>query len=230
MAEARCTYCRSGDFPFEAHFLDLAWLLLERGADVNARDRRGSTPLLLAMEWGSHEIAEFLLEHGARPNVTKIDGKTPLHLVFEGAEYYSEGEEAEILVASVVRSLLDRGADVNAEDRNHTTPLLLAIRRKMYDVARILLERGADPNVKNDKGKTPLHLLLERSIHDHDDINSVLVVERLLLEHGADVNAQDKNKITPLQLASNHQRLEIAQIILGRTDAGQDQVMLYMAL
>ena len=87
----------------------------------------------------------------------------------------------------------------------------------MDDIAQICLERGAEPNVKNNKGKTPL---LERKCHENDNANEVLVVERLLLECGANVNSQDEDGITPLHLASNHERLEIAQILLDRSNTG----------
>ena len=90
----------------------------------------------------------------------------------------------------------------------------------MDDIAQICLERGAEPSVKNNLGKTPLHLLLERKCHENDNANEVLVVERLLLECGANVNSQDEDDITPLHLASNHERLEIAQILLDRSNTG----------
>ena len=61
--------------------------------------------------------------------------------------------------------------DVDAQDEDHTTPLLLAVDRHMDDIAQICLERGAEPNVKNNKGKTPLHLLLERKCHENDNVN-----------------------------------------------------------
>ncbi|KAH8991188.1 ankyrin repeat-containing domain protein [Lactarius akahatsu] len=95
--------------------------------------------------------------------------------------------------------------------------------QKSYEIARVLLRHGAEPNVKNEDGKTPLHLLLERKFHDSDDVNDVLVVERLLLECGADVNARDEDNITPLHLASNHRRLEIAQVILDCDGAEKDR-------
>jgi ankyrin repeat protein len=88
-----------------------------------------------------------------------------LHLLLEG-DFSSKDD-----IPDLARLLLDRGADVNAQDQNHATPLLLAAERRMDDIARILLEHGADPNVKNIRGKTPLHLLLERKIfNDYDDV------------------------------------------------------------
>ena len=113
--------------------------------------------------------------------------------------------------------LLDCGIDVDAQDKDHNTPLLLAVDRHMNNIAQICLEHGAEPNVKNNMGKIPLHLLLERNCPEND-VSKVLVVERLLLECGADVNAQDEDGITPLHLASKHEKLEIAQILLDRSN------------
>jgi ankyrin repeat protein len=112
-----------------------------------------------------------------------------------------------------VRLLLQHGADVNAQDKYNTIPLLQAIKRKMYDITRILLAWGAEPNVKNDGGKTPLHLLLEGEFSNDDDIPDLA---RLLLEHGADVNAQDQTHATPLLLAAERHMDDIARILLER--------------
>jgi ankyrin repeat protein len=209
---------------YKSHFKDEEILissparsLLEHGADVNAQDKDHITPLLLAMQRNMYEIVRILLGRGAKPDVKNDKGKTPLHLLLEGDFTYEDD------IPGLARLLLDRGADVNAQDNNHVTPLLLAAERNLDDIARILLERGAEPNVKNNKGKTPLHILLDRNFHDYDDVDDVLVVERLLLECGADVNAQDEDNTTPLQLASDHRRLAIAQVILDSANAKKDR-------
>jgi ankyrin repeat protein len=194
------------------------WLLLDHGADVYPMDKDRTTPLHLAIQQGMHEIARTLLVRSAEPNVKNNDGETPLHLLLEG--YFSNDDDH---VPDLVQLLLNRGADVNARDQNHATPLFLAVELHIYDIALILLEHCADPNVKNTRGKTPLHLLLERNFHDYDDIDDVLAVERLLLERGADVNAQDDDNTTPLDLAYRHRRSEIAQIILHRANAENDR-------
>jgi ankyrin repeat protein len=145
-----------------------------------------------------------------------------LHLLLEG-DFSSEDD-----IPGLVRSLLDCGTNVDAQDEDHATPLLLAVDRHMDDIAQICLERGAEPNVKNNKGKTPLHLLLERKCHEKDNVE-VLVVGRLLLECGADANAQDEDGITPLHLASHHERLEIAQTLLDRSNTETIGIELHCA-
>ena len=201
-------------------------LLLERRAAVNALDKDKTTPLFLAIKRKMYDITSVLLVCGAEPNVKNDAGKTPLHLLLEDSFPNDD------YIPGLTHALLYRGADVNAQDQNNATPLLLATERHLDVIARILLEHGADPNVKNSLGKTPLHLLLERRFHDQDDINDILVVERLLLECGADVNAQDEDKTTPLHLLYHHRRSEIAQIILDGANAekDRDQAQSYITL
>jgi ankyrin repeat protein len=202
----------SGDSDEEILRASATRLLLEHGADVNSQDKNHITPLLLAIRRKLYEVTRLLLVRGANPNVKNVGGKAPLHLLLDG-DFAHKGD-----IPGLVHLLLDRGADVNTQDRNQATPLLLAMERHMVDIARILLDRGAEPNLKNIKGKTPLHLLLERYFGIHEDISDFLVVERLLLERGADVNAQDEDNTTPLNLASNHRRPEFAQIIFDHHD------------
>jgi ankyrin repeat protein len=54
--------------------------------------------------------------------------------------------------------LIERGADVTAQNNDGETPLHLALQRGQVDVARMLIERGADVTAQNNDGETPLHL------------------------------------------------------------------------
>src|SRR6266702_4527605 len=55
-------------------------LLIQHGADANARDRGHSTPLHLALSWRSAETVQLLVKHGADVNARDASHKTPLHL------------------------------------------------------------------------------------------------------------------------------------------------------
>uniref|UniRef100_A0A7C1GC84 Zinc-ribbon domain-containing protein n=1 Tax=Thermofilum adornatum TaxID=1365176 RepID=A0A7C1GC84_9CREN len=167
--------------------------LLKKGANVNARDIYGDTPLHNAAGRGYADVARILLEHGAYVNAKdSLYGWTPLHFAaFEGH-------------VDVVKLLLEHGADVNARNRDGWTPLHRAADMGHVDVARILLEHGADANAKSKNGWTPLH---DAAFEGHVD------VVKLLLEHGADPSIRDKDGNTPLDIAREKGHKEVARVI-----------------
>jgi ankyrin repeat protein len=185
---------------------------------------------MMPVSWAHLLIAGLLLEYDADPNAKNGEGRTPLHLLLEDEIPSDDSGQ----VVGLLESLLERGADANAQDTDidKSTPLHQAIKLGSYEVARILIKYGADPNMKNDKGKTPLHLLLEQEYRGHVDINDVLVVVRLLVESGADVNALDEGNTTPLYLASNHHNPELAQIIFNHINVEKDchRALLHLTL
>ena len=62
---------------------EVAELLITEGADVNAKNKAGITPLHGAVQTGNKEIAELLIDKGANVNVKEMDGGTPLDLILE---------------------------------------------------------------------------------------------------------------------------------------------------
>src|SRR5688572_4410363 len=128
-----------------------AFLLIDRGADVNASADNGMTALSLAVELMQSDIVRALLAKGADPNKKGRSGNPLLlhHLVNgEG------GVEMAIL-------LINGGADVNAALENGATPLLFAAQAKQIDIVRALLAKGADPNRATKSGATPLRVAAE---------------------------------------------------------------------
>ena len=117
-------------------------LLLDKGADVNAPNRRKSTPLF----WALHDEAKvrLLLAAGAKVDARSNDGRTPLYLVASIPNSIP-----------VLRLLLEKGADVNARLLTGATPLMAASRGDAETI-RVLLEKGADVNAKSAAGATAL--------------------------------------------------------------------------
>ena len=145
--------------------------LLERGVDMNGRDKDERTPLHFASYSGQVDVAEALLVHGAQVNATDISGHTPLHQVILGISKYDHQnpslapwdiKEHPRRVIRLAQRLLESGADVNAQNKEHETPLHLASRLRLHDMARLLLKHGAKVDMMNSKGKTPLQLSTRR--------------------------------------------------------------------
>jgi ankyrin repeat protein len=163
-------------------FVSVIRRLVEMGADINALDNNGSTPLVIACISG-HEAAAFLLLHlGA-------DGKTWKDGDGRSALYWACMEG----LVSVIRRLVDMGADINQQDNDGITPLIWACESGKEAMAHLLLEFGADVNRGEDEdGRSALHLASRRGL--------VSVIRRLV-DMGADINQLDNNGTTPLVFA-----------------------------
>ena len=105
---------RSGRF-------EVCKLLIEKGADVNAKSNDGSTPLHWAAIKGQPRICKLLLDNGADVNAAESDGETALHF----AAQYSNLETVKILVKA--------GANVEAKEENGTTPIMMATNDDVMD-------------------------------------------------------------------------------------------------
>ena len=133
---------------------------LAAGADVNAKDEDGYTPLYAVAGRGHKEIAELLIAKGADVNPKREDGATPLLI----AAVAGHKEVAELLIA--------KGADVNAKDKKGWTLLQHAVMMSKREIVGLLITKGADVNAKVApidrffKGKTPLDLASKAEIED----------------------------------------------------------------
>ena len=187
--------------------LDVAQLLLERGANANTPDNDHTAPLHLASDYAGLEIVRALLDHGAKVNAENNRGETPLHQFSKGLKSLTH----ECL--GVAKLLLDRGANVNAQDKDHVTPLHLACYDRTSDLARVLLDYGANVNAKDDHGQTPLFQLIERK-RSTTDSYQYLDIAGLLVERGADANTRGKDNTTALHLVSKHGMSDLVQVLI----------------
>jgi len=179
----------------------LVELLLAKGAEVNAADSQGETPLLRAAGGGRRDVVELLLAKGAEVNAGAGDG-TPLNFAAGGSD------------RALVELLLAHHAEVNPKNRGsarfggYRMPLHWAARRGSKDIVELLLARQAEVDARTDEGETALHLAMAEG---HQD-----VVE-LLLAHQADINAKDsKEGSTPLHLAVKKANKELVELLLAK--------------
>jgi len=145
------------------------------------------TPLLLhAAQSLNTEIVGDLLDRGANAAATDRFDETALHRVADLRR--TDGPKA----ARVAMLLLERGAPVDAGNRDRVTPLHQAVRARNLAVAKVLLDRGANPSAADKRGSTPLHRASSSSgAGNTAGIDPAPFVD-LLLERGADPEQKDK--------------------------------------
>jgi uncharacterized protein len=133
--------------------MEIIKILVEKGADVNQKDKDKLAPLMAALlgegkAAAKLPVAKFLIEKGADLNVQY----TVKGIVFTPLIFAITAEEIEM-----VKMLLDKKADVNApEAKSGVTPLMFAVTYKNVAITKLLLDKGADVNRKNKDGATAL--------------------------------------------------------------------------
>ncbi|KAG1732306.1 ankyrin repeat-containing domain protein [Suillus lakei] len=235
----------------ESERFDVAFIstLLRLGVDVNAR-RSGANPLHILFgceEWTDEwlELARLLIEAGCSFDIEDDDGYTPLHLairhgspnllkylIARGAhiplDAIHDHLEDDLVDCSVIRTLIQHGADVNAV-RNGADALQALLshwnwRDDWLRTAQLLIEAGCPIDSEDGEGCTPLHLAIRcgsfplikdlivkrgarvpaDAIHHYlgnDWVDDAII--SILVEHGVDVNAQC-NERNPLHSLLHH--------------------------
>ena len=118
-------------------------MLLDRGADIGARDYSGDAPLHFAAFDNDSAVVALLLERGADVTAQSKSGDTPLH-------YAAFGNEP-----AVITLLLDRGADIAANNKSGDTALRMARSNTHPGVIALLLDRGAGASAASSPTATP---------------------------------------------------------------------------
>lgn len=145
---------------------ELSFFFVERGADVNVKDKNGGTLLHAATGWrrirkGKKDIAELLIEKGADVNAKNGEGDAPLHVAVNFSSF------------DLIPILIKNGADVNAQGKNGDTPLFRVLKllfrgvgvmchdshnaqQTILAISKLLVENGADVTAKHRDGSEPL--------------------------------------------------------------------------
>ncbi|HEV8415680.1 MAG TPA: ankyrin repeat domain-containing protein [Bryobacteraceae bacterium] len=196
-----------------ANDVEAAQRLLHEGANPDAANRYGVTPLSLAAENASAPLIQALLQAGAHPTES----------ILMTAARTGNGE--------VVRMLLARGANANARESSlGETALMWAAAENHPDAVRALIEHGADPNARSDKLEYPKDRFgLEgvTTILPHGSWTALmyagrqgsLEAARTLAEMGADLNLADPDGTTALEFAILNGHFDTAAML---TEKGAD--------
>ena len=174
--------------------LDSVALLLQKGADVNATNVYGITPLLYAVDLGNVKLVKLLLDHGA--NVNYLPPYDPGALTM--AILHNQD--------SVLHLLLDHRANPDLTDKFGFTPLTYAIYYGNYNAADLLLYYGADPN-KRFNGWSPVDL----SCYFDDTL-----MLKMLIYYGAKINSADSQGFTPLHICAQRNSVNTASILIHK--------------
>jgi len=152
--------------------------LLEAGADIEAVNEAGLTPLIMAADAGHPEVVRLLIENGVAVDGCTKDGFTALMV----AAARGCTETAQLLA--------NGGASIDLQDRYGWTALMRAAYSGEYSTAWLLTGAGADVNLQAGDGRTSLIIAAQQGITE---------MAKLLIKSGADVNLRDTNGCTALK-------------------------------
>lgn len=207
--------------------------LLKRGANINARDTEGQTPLMVAAKSGDISVVNGMLEYNADPNLQDHDGWTaamhavrsndPKMMRLLGKPRYKanfellnhDGMTALGLAtyhnkANAAVAMMDSGAKPDtAMGAARYTALMIAAKQDNQTMVQTLLQYKANPNARNAGGLTALMIAAAR--------NQDMLIS-LLLKSGADAGLQDEEGKTALMLA----RENAAEKAIGMLQTGKD--------
>lgn len=220
-------------------------MLLDGGAAIDQQSGNGSTALLIALQNGDAASAKLLLERGADVNVANGKGWTPLYLAVKNRTRERGTVPTPVIdpvaLMDVIRTIVDRGADVNARLKANTetygattwlvetgsTPLLRAAFCGDLEVMKLLMAHGADPLVTTADGTTTLMALAgvgyaDGFTSDFGTPEQSVEAMKLLLDAGVPINATTKEKITALHGAAHKNFVAGIQFLV---DHGADLTM-----
>lgn len=186
-------------------YYDVAEVLLSHGADVGAQNDAGKTALMLACFAGQLDIVQLLRKHDADYDSYDKGGSSPIHwavdggnvklldwIIADGADVnkkdHSCGWTPLLRCASVggnrdvALTLLMAGADINAQDRDGKTALMIGIINGHQPLVELLLKRNANLKVKNEYGKTAYEMamamekrLIIRTLTEHMESKGIAI-------------------------------------------------------
>ena len=173
--------------------LDIVNMLISKGADIEAEDRGGWTPLMIAAVKRQHSLVELLISSGASLDKKNRKGHTAFHYACKNAS------------TDIVNMLISKGANIEEEDHDGLTPLMWAAMTGYYSVVEVLISSHTSLNKKNKEGCTALDYACE---------NGHLNIVDMLISKGADIGAEDDDGYTPLMRAAKKGYYFVVEVLI----------------
>ena len=184
--------------------VSLIKLILDNGANINARSSSQRTPLHKACINGNMDLVVALVNQDADVDARDNNKLTPLHHACITG------------IMEVVMALVDRGADVDARDAAQMTPLHWACIKGHMEVAMALIDRGADVDARDEPQRTPLYMACK---------NGHMELAMALVDRGADVDAKNKRNETPLEVAKETINKEALRNAAAKYKENKDKLL-----
>lgn len=177
---------------------DAVSLLIKKGANVNIVGGKYGTAIQTAAAQGKAKILENLLENKAEVNLVGGWSHTSALVL---ASKISNKKTSE----SVIRMLVDAGADLNATDPEGVTALHAAALNGSINVLKLLIDKNAKLDMQDVEGSTPLLLAMLQSRH---------TAAKCLIESGADLNVKNKYGEAPIHVAISQAQHTLLKTLL----------------
>lgn len=231
---------------------DMLALLLEHKADISAGINKRTSLLSYSSTLARADMMEMLLKHGASANTRDMASlASPLHITatgnnliknslkLMGASNLIPQHEAKMDAPNACRVLIENGAQVDAEDIEGVTPLMIAAMDGCPETTAVLLAHKANVNHVDNHGRTPLiHAVLpvstkadislgnvsaataqrlkpevEKGLTQYADVVNTV---KLLLEAGADINMKDKSGKTARDYACDEEVIKLLDAAVAK--------------
>lgn len=236
--------------------------LLENGADPSAQDSSGATPLHEAIRYGNLGIAKALLDSGANVNACDNLGKPPVMVIIPKESmmdtyhlllaYKADLTQKDMFGDTVLHTvtminvdkeivefLINNGADLNAKNKEGSTPLSIAVQKREVEIVKLLTDNGADIHTKNANGISPLFLALtstpevlqaivneKNAITQDSEGNTPLHIAlindaslsrvKYIVSQTGDVNIRNREGNSPLFITVLKNRKEVGELLLQK--------------
>ncbi|XP_046548455.1 ankyrin-3-like [Haliotis rubra] len=181
--------CKGGNVDIVKH------VLTRKVVYINSTDNNDITPLMLAAGYGNQVVFHLLIERGADTSARDDTDRTILHWACRGGN------------VKIVNGILTQNiVDINSNDRNEMTPLLLAAYHGKREVLGLLIEQGANTLAVDHESRN--------SLHHSCTGGQVDTVKYVLNQSIVDINSKDDEEMTPVMLAAYHGKREVFDILV----------------